>query len=691
MNAFTEPRSIGLVGARLLRPHVKNGTVRQHSCIRAVSSASQLIQQHGSQEALHIQLDGFKLLQVNRATSPGMCARAFDRLVNSPPGGFNQDTLAARAAALKGVMDQARVIAKTSRPSYQAQSGQIALTLHPDDLPGALALLQEAGEAQAVLQMGGSALESGTLPALDAREVALAVALAHCDEAAVVMDHGDAAALTAVQHMQQAVDLLHHHQTGGSLQQDISQALQELGPKAALRQLALPLGGDMAAERAQGLRQVHSIVCGQDAMLGSIGVQLLQEARTHMTAAEQIRLYEDRPQRLLWPGEELYEVGLAYMAEGWATYQPKHIRNALDIFGQLKSSAGSPDMSVEVAVCRLLLGSSDQAEDALGLSEGSTREADPAVRQYVEKASGGSVDLLPGICALAQQWLGDVALPGFRGMPASAGSLNAWFTNRQVVEQLKVAMPAPTPAGPDAPDRVLATTQEAVSAPLPAGSESGRSAASGKWQDGAAGTPAASTAPVAECLGRDLQPGLGAAKGSTMSQRGGWQGEVTPRVLMLRPFGNEKAHRLQQAAVMERPGTTVDRAAADVVQDRRPAQAWPQSVVEEADMDTSSEISLTALSRSSQRPLMRGAAPVAVGEDITAGIINFEGEREMWASFDEAAANQRKLVRFCLGISLLVAAAAAAASTRMRADRPYAPTAVPAMMQAQNSQLRSSG
>ncbi len=56
----------------------------------------------------------------------------------------------------------------------------------------------------------------------------------------------------------------------------------------------------------------------------------------------QIRLYEDRPQRLLWPGEELYEVGLAYMAEGCATYQPKHIRNALDIFGQLKSSAGSP-------------------------------------------------------------------------------------------------------------------------------------------------------------------------------------------------------------------------------------------------------------------------------------------------------------------------------------------------------------
>ena len=56
----------------------------------------------------------------------------------------------------------------------------------------------------------------------------------------------------------------------------------------------------------------------------------------------QIKLYEDRPQRLSWPGEELYEVGLAYVAEGWATFQPRHIRRALDIFGQLQSSAGAP-------------------------------------------------------------------------------------------------------------------------------------------------------------------------------------------------------------------------------------------------------------------------------------------------------------------------------------------------------------
>ena len=67
-----------------------------------------------------------------------------------------------------------------------------------------------------------------------------------------------------------------------------------------------------------------------------------------------------------------------------------------------------------------------------------TRNAHPTAWPVLQKASGGGMDLLPGICALTQQWLGDVALPGFRGMPATAASLNAWFTNRQVVQQLKV-------------------------------------------------------------------------------------------------------------------------------------------------------------------------------------------------------------------------------------------------------------
>ena len=42
------------------------------------------------------------------------------------------------------------------------------------------------------------------------------------------------------------------------------------------------------------------------------------------------------------------------------------------------------DVSVELAVCCLLLGDSEKAEDVLGLAPGSSaQQADPAVRSFV--------------------------------------------------------------------------------------------------------------------------------------------------------------------------------------------------------------------------------------------------------------------------------------------------------------------
>lgn len=50
----------------------------------------------------------------------------------------------------------------------------------------------------------------------------------------------------------------------------------------------------------------------------------------------------------------------------------------------------------------------------------------------------GSGDLLPGLCALAQQWLRDVALPGFRDMPAHSASLTDWYSDKRVSLYLQV-------------------------------------------------------------------------------------------------------------------------------------------------------------------------------------------------------------------------------------------------------------
>ena len=47
-------------------------------------------------------------------------------------------------------------------------------------------------------------------------------------------------------------------------------------------------------------------------------------------------------------------------------------------------------------------------------------------------------DLLPGLCALTEKWLADVALPGFRGSPSRTGTLTDWFQDRRVSLYLQV-------------------------------------------------------------------------------------------------------------------------------------------------------------------------------------------------------------------------------------------------------------
>lgn len=47
-------------------------------------------------------------------------------------------------------------------------------------------------------------------------------------------------------------------------------------------------------------------------------------------------------------------------------------------------------------------------------------------------------DLLPGLCALAQQWLGDVLLPSFVCCADGTPALDAWFRDGRVKLHLQV-------------------------------------------------------------------------------------------------------------------------------------------------------------------------------------------------------------------------------------------------------------
>ena len=145
-------------------------------------------------------------------------------MINSPPDcGYSQETLYSRAVVLKSATEA--VMDLTATPSYRQQPGQLAVELLYSDLPGALALLQEAGELQTVLDWGGAWLRDNATDS-KTKDVALALALAHCDNAAMRMEQNANDTMAAAEEMTVALRLLRQHAAGEQLQQEIIRALQ---------------------------------------------------------------------------------------------------------------------------------------------------------------------------------------------------------------------------------------------------------------------------------------------------------------------------------------------------------------------------------------------------------------------------------------------------------------------------------
>ena len=62
------------------------------------------------------------------------------------------------------------------------------------------------------------------------------------------------------------------------------------------------------------------------------------------------------------------------------------------------------------------------------------------VRFVMQENCEDEADLLPGLCLLAEQWLGDVALNSFCDSRGSSISLGAWFDKPMVASYLRVRM-----------------------------------------------------------------------------------------------------------------------------------------------------------------------------------------------------------------------------------------------------------
>eukprot|EP00803_Ostreobium_quekettii_P010887 evm.model.scf_2240.5 EVM.evm.TU.scf_2240.5 scf_2240:16734-25859(-) len=316
----------------------------------------------------------------------------------------------------------------------------------PLQVAGALCLLQECGDVEVVIGLGEEWLRKRPRSSA-CRDVALAVALAYCDLAGEAISAGGSVS-TSCDELEAALELLIGFQVARELQVEIAGALKELGPQYILEQLALPDGKDYEKRKAKGMAVLKSMVWEMDSD-GRLSPyikhrrEFLERARYYMAAGQQIELYEACPKGVRVPLDELYDLALAYVAEGYYTKWPQYIVKAEEVFQKIALATAAAnydglDVSVEMGLCALLLGDYNKALNCLGLSAGSPMAPDRKVLDFVKAYSPDDVDLLPGVCALAERWLKDTIIPCYREMGTDTSSLGEWFKSPRVSVYLRV-------------------------------------------------------------------------------------------------------------------------------------------------------------------------------------------------------------------------------------------------------------
>ncbi|TAF05333.1 MAG: DUF4101 domain-containing protein [Nostocales cyanobacterium] len=343
--------------------------------------------------------------------------------------------------------------AESINRNHDVQS--LSIEIAPEELVGALLLLQELGEYELVLKLGRPYLVNKNRPAgarvgnhltgeeffasPELPDIILTVALAclelgreqwqqgHYENAAISLETGE--------------ELLMREGLFPNVQAEIAADLCKLRPYRILELLALPQ--EKTKERRQGLELLQSILeerggidgAGNDQSGLNIDdfLRFIQQLRNHLTVAEQHKLFETESKRP--SAVSTYLAVYALIARGFTQRQPALIRQAKQMLVRLGKRQ---DVHLEQSLCALLLGQTEEATRVLELSQ--EYEALAIIREK----SQDSPDLLPGLCLYCEHWLQQEVFPHFRDLVRKQASLKEYFADRQVQAYLE-ALPTDTP------------------------------------------------------------------------------------------------------------------------------------------------------------------------------------------------------------------------------------------------------
>lgn len=393
--------------------------------------------------------------------------RAYEARVSKPPQyGYSQEALISRRQILQAACET--LANPRSKREYNQglaeDEVETIITQVPwDKVPGALCVLQEAGENEIVLQIGESLLRE-RLPKSFKQDVVLAMALAYVDLSRDAMALSPPDFIKGCEVLERALKLLQEEGASSlapDLQAQIDETLEEITPRCVLELLALPLSDEYRTRREEGLQGVRNILWavgggGAAAVAGGFTREdFMNEAFLCMTAAEQVNLFAATPSNIPAESFEVYGVALALVAQAFVGKKPHLIQDADNLFQQLQQTKiltpGNPvsaytpgqnseiDFALERGLCSLLVGEIDECRSWLGLDNHSSPYRDPSIVEFVLENSKDDHDndLLPGLCKLLETWLMEVVFPRFRDTKCVQFKLGDYYDDPTVLRYLE--------------------------------------------------------------------------------------------------------------------------------------------------------------------------------------------------------------------------------------------------------------
>ncbi|KAG0459032.1 hypothetical protein HPP92_022160 [Vanilla planifolia] len=276
--------------------------------------------------------------------------RAYEARVSKPPlDGFSQEALIGRRQILQAAFDT--LSNPTTREDYNCRlledaDSTLIFQVPWDKVPGALCVLQEAGEPEMVLQVGRSLLLE-QLPKTFKQDVVLAMALAYVDLSRNAMALSPSDYVGCCEVLERALKLLQEEGASNlarELQLQIDETLEDLAPRCTLELLALPLDEDHRMKRREGLRSARNVLWtvgkGGASVIGGgfTREDFMNEAFLRMTASEQIDMFAATPSNIPAESFEVYGVALALVADAVMLKRPHLISNADNLFQQLQQT-----------------------------------------------------------------------------------------------------------------------------------------------------------------------------------------------------------------------------------------------------------------------------------------------------------------------------------------------------------------